>query len=337
MFALRNESSALRKRLCVAGVAGATLALVLSGCGASSPSSEKGTPTIRVIEANLHDPTILGAEAGNHLNIWSQCDPEVKVEITAGEKVAEAVAANSADIGIASPNRVIGGISQGLEATIIGASTPVWDQFLIVSANSKVKSFDELKGSTFGISSFGSAGHYATEKMARTEGWGKNDYKIVTMGSVDGIKAGLKSGTVDAFLWSAQTAFGMEDEGSGRVLGNVRELVGPNAMNVVFASNTFIKEHPDEVKAFAECYYKAVAKVQDGKKVATTLFVDKWGIDPKVASKVIEDELPLLSTDGKLSDDMLKGMLEATQFTIESAKSLSYDDVKAMYTYWKEL
>lgn len=342
MSATSNRAAAAGRRFKFAAATGTAMMLVLSGCGGASgggtdDSANKGPGQIRVIQSNQHDPTELGAEAGDYLDIWSQCSPEVNVKVTAGEKVAEAVAANSADIGIASPNRVIGAVSQGLDATIIGASMPVWDQFAVVRADSKAQSFKDLKGSTFAISSFGSAGDYATKKIAHTEGWNKDDFNTVTMGSLDGIKASLKSGTADAFLWSSQAAYGLELEGTARVLGSVQEIVGPNAMTIVFASNKVIKERPADVKAFADCYYKATRQVMDDDKIATKLLVDDWGMDPKLATKIIADEIPMSSRDGKLSDDQLKGMLEATKFTIDSASGLTFEDVKGMYKYWGDL
>jgi ABC-type nitrate/sulfonate/bicarbonate transport system substrate-binding protein len=327
-------------RLTACAAMGAVAALALTACGGSgnaAPSSDGGPAQLRVIESNKQDPTELGAEAGNYLNIWSKCSPEVKVSLTAGEKVAEAVAAKSADIGITSPNRVIGAVSQGLKGKIIGSSMPVWDQYVVVRSDSGIQSIADLKGSTFAISSFGSAGDYATQKIAREEGWGANDFKTVTMGSLDGIMAGLKSGTADAFLWSGQAAFGLELEGSARVLGSVRDLVGPNAMTVVFASDEIIQKNPAAVKAFAECYYKATQAVMDDESLATKMLVDSWGMKPALAAKVIKDEIPMSSRDGELSQDQLAGLLEATQFTIKSAKSLTIEDVKGMYKYWKSL
>jgi ABC-type nitrate/sulfonate/bicarbonate transport system substrate-binding protein len=142
----------------------------------------------------------------------------MKVSVSAGEKVAEAVAAGSADIGITSPNRVIGAISQGLDASIIGASMSEFDEYLVVSPGSSATSFADLKGKTFAISSFGSACDYATQKLAKQAGWSDAEFKKVTMGGLDGIQAGLKGGTVDAFLWGGHAAFGLEMAGSAKVL-----------------------------------------------------------------------------------------------------------------------
>jgi ABC-type nitrate/sulfonate/bicarbonate transport system substrate-binding protein len=329
-----------RRPLAAVAAMGAVAALALTACGGSGNAAPKadGAPTeLRVIESNKQDPTEIGAEAGNYLNIWSKCSPEVKVTLTAGEKVAEAVAAKSADIGIASPNRVIGAVSQGLKATIIGSSMPVWDQYVVVRSDSGINSIADLKGSTFAISSFGSAGDYATQKIAREEGWGPTDFKTVTMGSLDGIMAGLKSGTADAFLWSAQAAFGLEIEGSAKVLGSVKDLVGPNAMTVVFASDEIIQKNPAAVKSFAECYYKATEAIMDDETLANKMLVESWGMSPELAAKIIKDEIPMSSRDGELSEEQLAGLLEATQFTIKSAKALTLDDVKGMYKYWKSL
>ncbi|WP_179011385.1 ABC transporter substrate-binding protein [Paenarthrobacter ureafaciens] len=317
--------------------AGAAFILLLSGCGGSAGADDAETNEIRVIQSNKHDPTELGAEAGDFLDIWPSCDPQMKVSVTSGEKTAEAVAAGSADIGITSPNRVIGAISQGLDASIIGASMSVFDEYLVVRPDSTAKSFADLKGKTFAISSFGSAGDYATQKLAQQAGWADTDFKKVTMGSLDGIQAGLKSGTVDAFLWGGHAAFGLEQAGSAKVLENVRELIGPNAMTVVFASNKIIKERPEDVKAFAECYYKASGRIMDDESLATKMMVDDWGMDPKLAARIIKEEIPMSSRDGKLTEDQLKGILEATHFTIESAASLTLDDVKKIYKPWQEL
>lgn len=335
----RKKSGPPRRLPLLASMA-AMSALALTACGGGAngaPASDGGPTQIRVIESNKQDPTELGAEAGDFMNIWPECSPEVKVDLTAGEKVAEALAAKSADIGITSPNRVIGAVSQGLKGKIIGASMPVWDQYVVVRKDSKATSFADLKGSTFAISSFGSAGDYATQKIAHEEGWGPNDFKTVTMGSLDGIMAGLKSGTADAFLWSAQAAFGLEIEGSAKVLGSVKDLVGPNAMTVVFATDEIIEKNPAAVKSFAECYYKATEAMMEDSALATKMLVEDWGMSPELAARIIEHEIPLSSRDGELTPEQLQGLLEATQFTIKSAKSLTIDDVKGMYKHWKSL
>lgn len=334
---VRNVARSAATRSIRIGAAGAILVLLISGCGSSAGANDKGSREIRVIQSNKHDPTELGAEAGEYLNIWSTCDPEMKVSVSAGEKVAEAVAAGSADIGITSPNRVIGAISQGLDASIIGSSMSAFDEYLVVRPDSSATSFADLKGKTFAISSFGSAGDYATQKLAQRAGWSDNEFKKVTMGTLDGIQAGLKSGTVDAFLWGGHAAFGLEMAGSAKVLENVRDIVGPNAMTVVFASNKMIKERPEEVKAFAECYYKASARIMDDESLAAKMMVEDWGMDPKLAARIIKEEIPMSSRDGKLTDDQLKGILEATHFTIKSAASLTIGDVQSIYKYWQEL
>lgn len=53
--------------------AGTGLMLLLSGCGGSAGADDAGTNEIRVIQSNKHDPTELGAEAGDFLDIWPSC------------------------------------------------------------------------------------------------------------------------------------------------------------------------------------------------------------------------------------------------------------------------
>ena len=75
----------------------------------------------------------------------------------------------------------------------------------------------------------------------------------------------------------------------------------------------------------------------DDESLATKMMVDEWGMDPKLAARIIKEEIPMSSRDGKLTEDQLKGILEATHFTIKSAVSLTLDDVKKIYKPWQEL
>ena len=44
------------------------------------------------------------------------------------------------------------------------------------------------------------------------------------------------------------------------------------------------------------------------------VLVKEWKVDPDVAAKLAKNQLPLLSTDGKISDEQLAGIAKSVPF-----------------------
>jgi NitT/TauT family transport system substrate-binding protein len=315
-------------------------ALVITACGGDDGggggSSAEGTSSepLRVITSEQYDVPMIGADAGNFLGTFK--DRGLEVEVLAGQDAAQGLASGDIDVAIASPNRFIGGILEGLEATLVGPTINVWGQFIIVRSDLEAQKPEDLKGGRWGITSFGSAGHYSATKIADELGWAEGDFEIVTMGDLDGLLAGLRNGTIDGFMWSAQAAFTLEEEGAARVLGNVGDVIGPNPLDVIAVSNQAIEERPDDIRAFCEGFYEAQKMFQDDPELAKKTFIEEWDFDPKVITRVLDADLDLLSTGPEMEEEMFDNMAEATAFTIDGAE-VTGEDVKGMYTNCSEL
>jgi ABC-type nitrate/sulfonate/bicarbonate transport system substrate-binding protein len=316
-------------------------ALVMTACGSDDSSGGGGSSAggsssepLRVIISEQYDVPMIGADAGNFLGTFK--DRGLEVEVLAGQDAAQSLASGDIDVAIASPNRFIGGILEGLEATLVGPTINVWGQFIIVRSDLDAQKPEDLTGGRWGITSFGSAGHYSTTKMADELSWAEGDFEIVTMGDLDGLQAGLRNGTIDGFMWSAQAAFTLEEEGAARVLGNVGDVIGPNPLDVIAVSNQTIKDRPDDVRAFCEGFYEAQKKFQDDPELAKKTFIEEWDFDPKVISRILDADLKLLSTGPEMEEAMFDNMAEATSFTIDGAE-VTGDDVRGMYTNCSEL
>jgi ABC-type nitrate/sulfonate/bicarbonate transport system substrate-binding protein len=316
-------------------------ALVLTACGgddggdASAEGGGSSSEPLRVITAEQYDLPMIGADAAVHLGIFE--DAGLEVEVLAGQEAAQGLASGDVDIAIASPNRFIGAILEGLEAKLVGPTIDVWGQYVIVREDlAGAESTDDLAGGRWGISSFGSAGHYSVTKLADELGWAEGDFEIVTLGDLEGLQAGLRNGTIDGFTWSAQAAFGLEEEGVARVIGNVGDVIGPNPLDVIAVSNRAIEERPDDIRAFCEGYYEAQVRFKEDPELAERTFIDDWDFDPVVTPRILEAGLPLLSTGPEMDDEMFDNMAEATAFTIDGAE-LTGDDVRGMYTNCSDL
>lgn len=307
-----------------------------TGTETEAASQDFGDEPLRVIVSEAYDLPMIGAEAADHLGIFE--DMGLNVEILAGQEAVPGLASGDVDIAIASPNRFIGAILQGLEATIVGPTIDVWGQYFIVREDLDIDSIEEFpEGGKIGISGFGSAGHFSAVKVAEELGWTEDQYEIVTMGNLDGLMAGLRNGTIDAFAWSAQAAFSLEADGSGKVLGSVGEFIGPNPLDVITVLNSTIEERPDAVRAFCEGYYEAQRQFKDDPEMVKDIFINEWDFEAEVTPRIIDAGLPLLSESSDMEPEMFANMAEATAFTIDEAEQVTAEEVEAMYTNCSEL
>jgi ABC-type nitrate/sulfonate/bicarbonate transport system substrate-binding protein len=301
--------------------------------GQQSGNGSKDLGTIKVVVSNKYDLAEPGVDAGLKYGAWQGTGLKVKQII--GEHGTNTLAAGGADITVGSPNRTIGPVLQGLPVKLIGPTLKKWDQYVIVSNKGKyadAKKPADLKGAKFGISSFGSAGQYSTVKLADQQGWSKNQYSTVTLGSLDGLIAGLKKGTIDAFAWSAITAYTMEKKGIGHVVGSMADIVQPPApLDVLVASNKVIKQRPKAVKAFCEGYYKAQRRLKANPKQTLNLLVNQWKVGPRdVVQKAINGELDGLASHGGFDEAHIKGMADTARVTSKAGKNISLDQMKKM-------
>jgi NitT/TauT family transport system substrate-binding protein len=307
------------------GAIALTCALAVSSCGGSDDDSAKEN-SVRVVETGQYNLSLIGADAADAFKTYA--DHDLEVDLTVSEDVAPALASGDADIAIGSPNRFIGAIKQGLDAKIIGPTTDLWAQFVVVGEDDPAQDLDSWEGGKIGISSFGSAGHYSALKVAEALGWDKSDYEIVPVGGIDELKAALRSGTIDGFAWAAQQAYALEEEGAGRVIGSVGDLIGPMPTDVLVASADAIKNKSDEVKRFCDSYYEASQKVKDDAAAAEQMFKD-W--DAELAPNVLDVSAPIISTSSEISGEMFDNMADSTNLTIDGVE-VTGDEVEDMYT-----
>lgn len=326
-----------RTRLATVVVATVAMA-ALAACGGSSSDSgdaKSESTSLRLFKGNPQNLTQIGADGGVELGYYDKAG--LDVDLTISKQVPQSMSAGNADIAMSSVTEAVGAILNGLDATILATIIGDWDRVLIVSPDSKAKSFEDLKGETFGVTTVSSSGGYVTAKLADKYGWKKDDYKMVSLGSLDGLIAALKNNTISAFLWSPQASVPLVAQGQAKNLGNVKTLLDPAPSMVIYASNKAIKERPQVVKTFMETYFNVIKDFQKDQTIAEKLFVDNWGKDAGQTKTVLGGSLQTLSSDGRIDESLFRPAVEATKFTIPNAKSMTVDDFKKMYRYWGDL
>lgn len=308
------------------------IALLAAGCGSSDDSAggskSDGLGTLKVVLGTQYDIAQPGLDAGLEWKVWDNAG--LKVEEITTDQGTQALATGDADIVVGAPNRVIGAIKTGLPAKMIGLVQSQWPQSMIVGTSSDAKSLEDLKGSKFGITSFGSAGEYSVKALADTLGWSASDYKLVTMGSLPSLVAGLKSGTIDAFPWSVLPALTAQKEGYGRIVGDLTEDIIDTPGSVLIASQKLLDERPEAVKAFCEGYYKAQTRFVEDPAASEKLVVGKWGGDATVTKEALAKTLPLVAKAPDFSEATIAGLTDTARLTTPNAADVTPKEVKGM-------
>lgn len=303
-----------------------------------SPADSTGTPadlgTVRVVSSVGQSIAYIGVLAGNELGAWDGTGLNVDVIEGTSGSVAATMASGDADIGIQSCNKSVLDVESGLDATIVGATSLPQLQSIIVTDESDAESAEDLQGATFGISGFGSGGHFSTLKTAEAMGWSEGDYEIVQLGGISELTAALDSGSIDAFVWNPLEAASLEQQGIAKKLESVADYVGPTVSNCFYVRNDYLENNPEAVRTLLEGYYGVVQRIHDDPSTIRPVLIDDWGLDPEPVDAVLEEYIQNLSTDGAMPEENITGLEEAVVFTYEELDSA---DIASYYVPWDTL
>jgi ABC-type nitrate/sulfonate/bicarbonate transport system substrate-binding protein len=314
--------------------------LMLAACGGGdegsgadqAPGGDGDLGSLSVVTSVPKSLLFIGVQGAEQLGTWEGTGLEVEVISGTSPTAGQIMASGEAQIGLMDGNRAAANIVQGLEATIMGSNVSPWAQYIIASDESGATSIEDLKGGTFGVSGIGSAGHFATQKVAESLGWSDDEYTVTPLGNLDSLRASLESGSIDAFAWSSTTAFALEEAGAGNVLGSASDHVGPNAFEVFVVMNDVIESQPDALCTFFQGYYDVVEELQDDPQLAVDVLVDEWDVNPVAAERAVEADIPNLSATGEISGEELEGLTKAVTF----ATGDDAPDPAAIYEYWQD-
>ncbi|KAF9565413.1 periplasmic binding protein-like II [Agrocybe pediades] len=127
------------------------------------------------------------------------------------------------DVAIALTDPLISGIANGSKAyKLVGSfvSTPL-NWAVVTGTESKYKSFSDLKGTTIGISRYGSGSYTMAYVMALQQGWPVDDLKFQVNNDIRGLINSVSDGSTSAFMWEWFTTKPFVDGGEARFIGSV--------------------------------------------------------------------------------------------------------------------
>jgi len=310
----------LTKRLLrLASVVAATgMIAVLAACGGgggAASASGDGKVTIRVATAVDNYYGYMPVIAHEQLGTFQGTNLAIEVVSATTPTIGQVLAANQADIAMAGAGALIAQEQAGVPVKLVAGLVGAWDYYVIVSKNGKyagASRIEDLKGANFGITGKGSPGNYLLSQYAEKLGWGPNDYTETALGDVGSLFAAITSGSVDATLWAADQAY--ITEASGVATHFQLPDITPNVLQGLGVSKDFLQEQPAAVKEFLTAYFAKVKDLQSNPQQFTKILVDSWGVDPVVADKLAQNQLPQMSTSGEITTEQTQGLARSVPF-----------------------
>lgn len=266
--------------------AGATAAAGLPATALAALPPMRGTPEQKSIKIGLAVPdvaywTLYVAQAQN---LWKNEGLDVQLVTFSGDaSVTQALAGGSVDINAASLIGLLNAIQAGQKFKAISATCN--QAVFSFVGNSKVKTWDDIRGGTYGVASYGSLtaalGTVALEQHGLKVG---KDVQLVQTGGSPNAYAALESGRLSASGFSLPYALQAPAAGM-HFLGSQVTITGPNwPSEVIYAKEDYLAANPKTISAMMRGLANAVKVIETQPQVAISTLMSTMKLQPEIAA-----------------------------------------------------
>ena len=239
-------------------------------------------------------------ELGQHANIWQGVGLEVESTEFAGEaKTMQALTAGAIDLGFGSGIGMAFPV-KGVPATAVAAvSNPPNMLALIVVPQSPLKTVDDLKGKTIGVSTVGSLTEWVVKELSRQRGWGAEGIRALPVGTPTDAMAAMTTGQIDGSVTGVGNAYTAQEAGKARVLLTFGDYIKTFHANVLYATNTLIAQNPQAITQFLKGWFASLAYAHAHPDIAAQVAADTEHLSLAAAKAAYNAEVfSMASKDG---------------------------------------
>ncbi len=290
-----------------------TLALILTSLGCiTQKGPQEGEVTIRMGHlAGVADPEVYALYHGYYdeegLNIsW--------VPFRGGSSVVRAVIAGELDGGvIGSTPAIIRATSKGIPLKIVAVgqieTLEKSGDLLVVKKDSGIKDVHGLRDKIIAVHRLGTTLDLTLRIGLKQAGMDPLKDVTITQVKVPDMPKALLRGDVDAaFLFPIAYPVVMDEVDIILTPGDVFPEGAP--ISVVFFTEDFMEQHPEEVREFIRAYLKGIKWAYDNPDKTAEIVAWDTGLDLETAKKV---KLPAFSPSGKVSGSSFDLMIAAIE------------------------
>jgi sulfonate transport system substrate-binding protein len=271
-------------------LAAATL-MATAGCVAGEGSaaeaagdSEWSTDTLNIDFATynplslvVRDQGLIEKELGDAVEVnWLQS--------AGSNKANEALRAGAVDVGSTAGSAALLARANGSPIKTIDVySQPEWSA-IVVGPDSDITSVADLAGRSVAATK-GTDPYFFLLQALEANGVDPADVEVQNLQHADG-RTALDNGSVDAWSGLDPIMAAAEAESGDELLYRDVDL---NTYGFLNATEEFVTDHPDVAQVVVDAYEEARAWAQENPEEVSALLAEVAGIDPEVASTVIEE------------------------------------------------
>jgi ABC-type nitrate/sulfonate/bicarbonate transport system substrate-binding protein len=290
--------------------------MLLTACGGEDSSAGKASEDSEQLTVAIGTEgtfEFIPAELGLELGVWKERGLDVKnLNVQGSGEVAQALTAGEADMAATAGSSTIASIVKGVPQKLVAGigSNDFKTMVVVVPKDSDITEVADLKGKTIGVTSPGSGTDYLAQVLQKKEGWSDSDLKRAAIGGLQEQLAAMESGSTDAFVWSIEAAYTLEESGDGRILTNFGFLDN-ELFEVLNVTDTTIKSKSDAVQDYIDGWFETVKYMQDNPDKVVAFITKNFQVSDKVAQQIYDFGMPIMSKDGTIPQNVLDGLAQS--------------------------
>lgn len=223
-----------------------------------------------------------------------------RIDFEGAAKMDAGVVAGAVDIVLGSPMEMAFAV-KGMPVTGIAViAEPMLEFGILVPYDSPARTFDDLKGKTFGVATVGSITQWVALELARAKGWGIDGIKITAIGaSSSASTAALEAHIVDATVSNATLGYRLERDKHGRLIGTAADFVTHFMAHEMFATTSLIHDNPGLIRRFLAGWLQAVAFMRANRDDAVRIARTATGLSEADERQEYDRLMRGISADGR--------------------------------------
>lgn len=245
---------------------------------------------------------------------------DVDIILIRGALGVQALVGGSVDYSSSSGSVIAAGVrGLGVRLLMILSSKPQFD----LVARPEIRSVQQLKGKTIGISSRGGAVDLLTQLILTQNGITPHkEATLVVIGSQEEMMISLKSGLIAAALLTAPRHLMLYREGFTQV-AYAGDYMSTYPTGGVGATEEKIKKEPAQVSAFVKASLKGLQYYRRNRAESIEILSKHLGIkDPSLAAQAYDHSAGRLAANGSEGEPWMKGAIEFTKKSLSVSKEI---------------
>jgi NitT/TauT family transport system substrate-binding protein len=321
--------------------AGTGIAASLPGVGLAALPPMRGEPEMKAMKIGIAVPDVayLALYVASAQGLWKNEGLDVELVTFSGDaSVTQALAGGSVDMNSASIVGLLNLIQSGQKVKAISSNCN--QAVFSFVGNSKVKTWNDLKGGTFGVASYGSVtaalGTVALEEHGIIVG---KDIQLVQTGGSPNAYSALESGRLSGSGFSLPYALKAKTAGMN-FLGSQVTVTGSQwPAELMYTKVDYLAKNPKTVSAMMRGLAVAAKVIQTQPAVAIKVLQDTMKLEPEIASgsySIVKDTFLPRGEFPKDMSKIWKVLIAAKTVTAPVPMDQWYDPTWVdNYTAWK--